>query len=220
MLNKSWREWVCILVLFLIVKEKLSAFHHWVWCQIGTFDNRTQHKMSGWFNKCVHITEIRRKANNCQGWALQGTQSTLLDLSMLSNLHFRMFLCLSNHSVFNIYTTNTHTQKPCFQGGHQLPRETIDFQKAFCLTSFILKNAIPVSSESEPAWCCLPILCKSSWSATSWRPPWRWKETHIILQTQLLYWSQPCLSTLSVCSTGVNYVNYLLNRPHPRLSPF
>lgn len=23
-----------------------------------------------------------------------------------------------------------------------------------------------------------------------------------------------------VCSTGVNYVNYLLNRPHPRLSHF
>uniref|UniRef100_A0A0E9WYL9 Uncharacterized protein n=1 Tax=Anguilla anguilla TaxID=7936 RepID=A0A0E9WYL9_ANGAN len=37
--------------------------------------------------------------------------------------------------------------------------------------SFILKKAIPVSRESEPAWCCLPILFSSSWSATSWRPP-------------------------------------------------
>ena len=47
------------------------------------------------------------------------------------------------------------------------------------LSSFILKNAIPVSSESEPAWCCLPILCKSSWSATSWRPPLRFLQLFI-----------------------------------------
>lgn len=38
-------------------------------------------------------------------------------------------------------------------------------------TSFILKKAMPVSSESDPAWCCRPIRFNSSWSATSCRPP-------------------------------------------------
>ncbi len=39
-------------------------------------------------------------------------------------------------------------------------------------TSFILKKAMPVSSESDPAWCCRPILFSSSWSATSCSPPY------------------------------------------------
>ncbi len=38
-------------------------------------------------------------------------------------------------------------------------------------TSLILKKAMPVSKESEPAWCCGPILSSSSCSATSCSPP-------------------------------------------------
>lgn len=38
-------------------------------------------------------------------------------------------------------------------------------------TSLILKKAIPVRSESDPAWCWGPILSNSSCSATSCRPP-------------------------------------------------
>lgn len=41
------------------------------------------------------------------------------------------------------------------------------------LTSLILKKAMPVSKESEPAWCCGPILSSSSCSATSCNPPWK-----------------------------------------------
>ncbi len=40
-------------------------------------------------------------------------------------------------------------------------------------TSLILKKAMPVSKESEPAWCCGPILSSSSCSATSCSPPWK-----------------------------------------------
>lgn len=32
---------------------------------------------------------------------------------------------------------------------------------------------MPVSKESEPAWCCGPILSSSSCSATSCSPPWK-----------------------------------------------
>lgn len=42
-------------------------------------------------------------------------------------------------------------------------------------TSLILKKAIPVSKESDPAWCCGPILSSSNCSATSCNPPWKWK---------------------------------------------
>lgn len=38
-------------------------------------------------------------------------------------------------------------------------------------TSRILKKAIPVRRESEPAWCCGPILLMSNCSATSCKPP-------------------------------------------------
>lgn len=43
------------------------------------------------------------------------------------------------------------------------------------LTSRILKKAIPVRSESDPAWCWGPILLMSSCSATSCKPPTRYK---------------------------------------------
>lgn len=46
-------------------------------------------------------------------------------------------------------------------------------------TSLILKNAIPVRRESEPAWCWGPILSRSSCSATSCRPPWTSHNHHL-----------------------------------------
>lgn len=61
--------------------------------------------------------------------------------------HFKRFLVIFNmHSTLMIFSSWRHT-------------------------SLILKKAIPVRSESEPAWCWGPILSSSSCSATSCRPP-------------------------------------------------
>lgn len=59
--------------------------------------------------------------------------------------------------------------------------------KVYARTSFILKKAIPVSRESDPAWCCRPILFSSSWSATSWSPPYTHTHTQHSNHTSTLW---------------------------------
>lgn len=51
---------------------------------------------------------------------------------------------------------------------------------------------MPVSSESDPAWCCRPILFSSSWSATSCSPPCR-HTTVRCLSKLILIWCDRCL---------------------------
>lgn len=69
-------------------------------------------------------------------------------------------------------------------------------KEEYCSTSFILKNAIPVRRESDPAWCCRPIRCKSSWSATSWRPPCNQNRTRFT-------WEDPSLTKIAMLLQNV-----------------
>ena len=65
-----------------------------------------------------------------------------------------------------------HTQHVHVNSIETPPTHTHTFiRRAWKPTSLILKKAIPVRRESEPAWCWGPILSSSSCSATSCRPP-------------------------------------------------
>ena len=66
-------------------------------------------------------------------------------------------------------------------------------------TSLILKKAMPVSRESEPAWCWGPIRSRSSCSATSCRPPCQTTPTGHLLPTCWLP-SAYCLVTACLLS--------------------
>lgn len=61
----------------------------------------------------------------------------------------------------------------------------------FLLTSLILKKAIPVSRESEPAWCCGPIRSSSSCSATSCNPPFKKKTVRKTYKAHALFFYAP-----------------------------
>lgn len=71
-------------------------------------------------------------------------------------------------------------------------------------TSLILKKAMPVSKESEPAWCCGPILSSSSCSATSCSPPWKQnkkKEIRTEIKAWLFKWAKQETLCALCCNT-------------------
>lgn len=75
-------------------------------------------------------------------------------------------------------------------------------------TSFILKKAMPVSSESDPAWCCRPILFNSSWSATSCNPPCTNTNTKSDVSGLVFTWFDGfCL----LCTSGRQNMNTISN---------
>lgn len=152
---------------------------------------------------CSHYRN-QKKSKYLQGWALQGTLSTLLDLSMLRT-HFKMLLCLQI-SVFNICITNTHQKKknPAFKVANN-SRDTIDFQKPFALPLSSWRMPFPPTVSLSLPGAAFQFSANPTDQQLPEDLPERWKETHIILQTQLLlespmsvnsvcllYWSQLC----------------------------